>query len=99
MHSPLPRFSDDDDDGGGGGGGDDDDDDNNNNNGGGGDDDNNNNNSHKSKVTISWNQQVQTDSIPNNKVGIINCDNNQGTYTLIDDAIPGDRNVIKKEQR
>ena len=50
------------------------------------------------KVTILWNQQVQTDrTIPNNKPDIIICDNEKGTCMLIDVAISGDRNVIKKE--
>jgi hypothetical protein len=50
-----------------------------------------------SKVIISWNQQVQTDrTIPNDKPDIIICDNEKGTCMLIDVAIPGDRNVIKK---
>jgi hypothetical protein len=50
------------------------------------------------KVTVLWNQQVQTDrTIPNNKPGIIIRDNEKGTCMLIDVAIPGDRNVIKKE--
>ena len=50
------------------------------------------------KVTILWNQQVQTDrTIPNNKPDIIIRDNEMGTCTLIDVAISGDRNVIKKE--
>jgi len=54
--------------------------------------------SHGGKVTILWNQQVQTDkAIPNNKPDIINHDNEKGTYMLIDVAISGDRNVIKKE--
>ena len=45
-----------------------------------------------------WNQQVQTDrTIPNNKPYIIICDNEKGTCMLIDVAISGDRNVIKKE--
>ena len=45
-----------------------------------------------------WNQQVQTHrSIPNNKPDIIVRDNKQGTRMLIDVAISGDRNVIKKE--
>jgi hypothetical protein len=49
------------------------------------------------KVTVFWNQ-VQTDrTIPNNKPDIIIRDNEQGTCMLIDVAIPGDRNVIKKE--
>jgi hypothetical protein len=50
------------------------------------------------KVTILWNQQVQTDrTIPNNKPDIIIRDNEKGTCMLIDAAISGDRNVIKKE--
>ena len=50
------------------------------------------------KVTILWNQQVQTDrTIPNNKPDIIIRDNEKGTCMLIDVAISGDRNVIKKE--
>ena len=50
------------------------------------------------KVTILWNQQVQTDrTIPNNKLDIIIRDNEKGTCMLIDVAISGDRNVIKKE--
>jgi len=50
------------------------------------------------KVTILWNQQVQTDrTIPNNKPDIIIGDNEKGTCMLIDVAISGDRNVIKKE--
>jgi len=44
-----------------------------------------------------WNQQIQTDrSIPNNKPDRIR-DDEKGTSTLIDIAISGDRNVIKKE--
>jgi len=51
-----------------------------------------------SKVTILWNQQVQTDrTIPNNKPDIIIRDNEKGTCMLIVVAISGDRNVIKKE--
>jgi len=50
------------------------------------------------KVSILWNQQVQTDrTIPNNKPDIIIRDNEQRTCMLIDVAISGDRNVIKKE--
>jgi len=45
-----------------------------------------------------WNQQVQTDrTIPNNKPDIITRDNEKGTSMLIDVAISGERNVIKKE--
>jgi hypothetical protein len=50
------------------------------------------------KVTILWNQQLQTDTtLPNNKPDIIIRDNEKGTCMLIDVAISGDRNVIKKE--
>jgi hypothetical protein len=50
------------------------------------------------KITILWNQQVQTDrTIPNSKPDIIMRDNKEGIYMLIDVAIPGHRNVIKKE--
>jgi len=53
---------------------------------------------HAGKVTILWNQQVHTNrSIPNNKPDIIIRDSKQGTCMLIDVAIPGDRNVMKKE--
>ena len=53
--------------------------------------------SQRCKVTILWNQQVQTDrTIPNNKPDIIIRDNEKGTCMLIDVAISGDRNVIKK---
>jgi hypothetical protein len=46
------------------------------------------------KVTILWNQQVQTDrTIPSNKSDIIIRDNEKRTCILIDVAIPGDRNV------
>jgi hypothetical protein len=51
----------------------------------------------KGKVNILWNQQVQTDrAIPNNKPDIIILDNEKRTCMLIDVAISGDRNVIKK---
>ena len=54
--------------------------------------------SQEGKVTILWNQQVQTDrTIHNNKPDIIIHDNEKGTCMLIDVAISGDRNVIKKE--
>jgi len=53
--------------------------------------------SHEGKVTILWNQQVRTvRTIPNNKLYIIIRNNKQGTCMLIDAAIPGDGNVIKK---
>ena len=50
------------------------------------------------KVTILWNQQVQTDrTLSNNKPDIIIRDNEKGTCMLIDVAISGDRNVVKKD--
>jgi hypothetical protein len=50
------------------------------------------------KVTILWNQQVQSDrTVPNNRPDIIVQGNEKGTCMLIDIAISGDRNVIKKE--
>jgi hypothetical protein len=49
-------------------------------------------------VTILWNQLVQTDrTIPNNKPDIIIRDTEKRTCILIDVAISGDRNVIKKK--
>ena len=49
-------------------------------------------------VTILCNQQVQTDrTIPNDKPDIIIRDNEKRTRMLIDVAISGDRNVIRKE--
>jgi hypothetical protein len=38
-------------------------------------------------------------TVPNNKPDIIIRDNERGTYMLIDVAISGDRNVIKKKLR
>ena len=41
---------------------------------------------------------MQTDkTIPKNKPDIIICNDKQGTYMIMDVAIPGDKNVIKKE--
>jgi hypothetical protein len=52
------------------------------------------------KVTVLWNQQVQTDrTVPSNKPDIIIRNNEKGTCMLIDVAISGDRNVIKKKPR
>ena len=52
---------------------------------------------HEGNVTILWNQ-VQTDrTIPKNKPDIIIRDNEKRTCRLIDVAISGDRNMIKKE--
>jgi hypothetical protein len=53
-----------------------------------------------SKVTLLWNQKVQTDRIiPNNEVEIIIRDNEKETCMLIDVAILGDRNLIRKKPR
>ena len=52
------------------------------------------------KITILWNQQVQTDrTISNNKPDTIIRGNEKGTCVLIDVAISRDRNVIKKEAK
>jgi hypothetical protein len=52
---------------------------------------------HKGKVTILWNQKVWTDrNIPNNKLDKI-IHNKQETCMVIVVAIPGDRNVIQRE--
>jgi hypothetical protein len=54
--------------------------------------------SHEVKVTILWNQHVQTDTtILNNKLDITICDNKKGARFLTDVAISGDRYVIKRE--
>ena len=52
----------------------------------------------KVKVTILWKQQVRTDrTIPNNKPDIIIRNNEKGARMLVDTAIHGGRNVIKRE--
>jgi len=48
-------------------------------------------------VPILWNQVQTYRTISNNKPDIIIRDNEKGTCMLIDVAISGDRNVIKKE--
>jgi hypothetical protein len=54
--------------------------------------------SHEGKVTVVWNQQVRTNkTIPNDKQDIIIRHNKKGTCILLDVAVSGDRNVIKKE--
>jgi len=54
---------------------------------------------HEHKVTKLWNQVPAQRNTPNNKPDIIRVirDNKQGTCVIIGAAIPGDRNVIKKE--
>jgi hypothetical protein len=55
-------------------------------------------NNNDNNITMQWNQQVQTDRIiPNNKPDIIISDNEKRKCMLIDVAISGHRNVIKKE--
>ena len=52
--------------------------------------------SREGKVTLLWNQQVQTDrTIPNNKPDVIIRDNEKECM-LMDVGIYGDRNVVKK---
>jgi hypothetical protein len=54
--------------------------------------------SREGKVTILWNQQLQTDrTIPNYKPDIIIRYNEEGTHILMDAAISGDRNVTNEE--
>jgi len=48
-------------------------------------------------VTTLWNQVQSDRTIPNNKPDIIIRDNEKRTGMLMDVAISGDRNVIKKE--
>jgi hypothetical protein len=56
--------------------------------------------SHEGKVTTLLNQKMQTDrTICNNKPDIIIRGNKQGKCMLIDVAVPGSRNVIKKEAK
>jgi hypothetical protein len=56
--------------------------------------------SHEGKVTILWNQQVQTDrTMSNDKPDVIIQDNEGRTCMLRDVAISGDRNVINKEAK
>jgi len=54
--------------------------------------------SNEGKLIILWNKQVRTDiTISNNKPDIIIHDNKKGTCMLIDVAIRGNRNEMKKE--
>jgi len=54
--------------------------------------------SHGGKVIMLWDVQVQTDrTVPNSKPDSIVCGNERGTRVLIDGAIGGGRNVIKRE--
>jgi len=54
----------------------------------------------RGNITILWNQQVQADrTILNNKPDIIIRDNEKRTFMLIDVAISGDINMIKKAEK
>lgn len=54
--------------------------------------------SHEGKLTVFWNQQVQTDkTIPDNKPDVIIHDNEKGTSMFKDVGISGGRNAIKKK--
>jgi len=49
-------------------------------------------------VTVLWNQAVKTDrEVTTNRPGIIIKNKKEKTCTLIDVAIPADRNVVQKE--
>jgi len=49
-------------------------------------------------VTVSWNQAVHTDrEVTTNRSDIIIKNNKEETCTLIDVAIPADRNSVQKE--
>ena len=49
-------------------------------------------------VTVLWNQSVHTDrEVTANRPDIIIKNKKEKTYTLIDVAIPADRNVVQKE--
>ena len=52
----------------------------------------------KGDVTVLWNQAVHTDrEVTANRPDIIIKNTKGKTYTLIDVAIPEDRNVVQKE--
>jgi len=49
-------------------------------------------------VTVLWNQAVHTDrEVTANRLGIIIKNKKEKTRTLIDVAVPADRNVVQKE--
>jgi len=59
---------------------------------------NNNNNNNNNNVTVLWNQAVHTDrEVIANRLDIIIKNKKEKTCTLIDVAIPADRNVVQKE--
>ena len=52
----------------------------------------------KGDVTVLWNQAVHTDrEVTANRPDIIIKNKKEETFTLIDVAIPADRNVVQKE--
>ena len=59
---------------------------------------NNNNNNKAGNVTVLWNQAVHTDrEVTTNRSDKIIKNKNEKTCTLIDVAIPADRNFVQKE--
>jgi len=51
-------------------------------------------------VTVLWNQAVHTDiEVTANRPDLIIKNNKEKTCTLIDVAIPADRNVVQKEEK
>jgi hypothetical protein len=56
------------------------------------------NNNNNNNVTVLWNQAVHTDrEVEANKPDVIIKNKKEKTCTLIDVAIPADRNVVQKE--
>ena len=52
----------------------------------------------KGDVTVLWNQAVHTDrEVTANRPDIMIKNTKEKTFTLIDVAIPADRNVVQKE--
>jgi len=59
---------------------------------------NNNNNNNNNTVTVLWNQAVHTDrEVTANRPDVIIKNNKEKTCTLVDVALPADRNVVQKE--
>ena len=58
----------------------------------------NNNNNNNNTVTVLWNQAVHTDrEVTANRPDVIIKNNKEKTCTLVDVALPADRNVVQKE--
>ena len=61
-------------------------------------DNNNNNNNNNNNVTVLWNQAIHTDrEVTANRPDIIIKNKKEKTCTLIDVAIPSDKNAVQKE--